>query len=56
MKALALEVGAVIKKTFYEDKLVAIKNGDTTDLVTETDKWVENHIRETLAKFRPNWQ
>lgn len=56
MKSLALDVGVVIKKRFYEDKLVTIKNGDTTDLVTETDKWVENHIRERLTEFRPEWQ
>lgn len=52
---IALEAGKVVRETFSKDKHVAFKNGDTTDLVTETDQWVENFVREQLRLFKPDW-
>lgn len=52
---IAVEAGKVIKEAFAVDKIVSIKNGDTSDLVTETDCWVENYVREQLSLFKPEW-
>ena len=56
MERIALEAGKVIRKCFDGAKVVSIKNGDTTDLVTETDRWVENFVRDQLAAFQPEWK
>ncbi len=55
MERVAKEAGKVIQETFHKEKQVSIKNGDTTDLVTETDRWIENYVREQLCLFRPDW-
>lgn len=57
MERIALEAGKVIKETITKtNKRVFIKNDDTTDLVTETDRWVENYVRAELSKLEPDWE
>lgn len=55
MKRVAKEAGVMIRKAFKEDKSVMTKNGDSTDLVTETDRAVEQFIMERLKEFKPEW-
>lgn len=56
MERIAREAGGVIAEYFaQEHKSVSIKNGDTTDLVTETDQWVETFVRDQLRAFKPDW-
>lgn len=55
MKRIAREAGVMVRKAFKEEKSVMIKNGDTTDLVTETDRAVEQFVVEQLKAFQPDW-
>lgn len=56
MERIAEAAGAVIAEYFAEEhKTVSIKNGDTADLVTETDRWVESFVRDQLRAFQPQW-
>merc|ERR1711892_94381 len=47
------EAGETVKREFYKDNKSTTSKCDPSDLVTETDKSVESHIRETLSRQFP---
>ena len=49
----AKKAGPIFKKHFGKAKDVQMKNGNFRDLVTETDKQIENQIRRLILKNFP---